>query len=229
MIKAFISATLYLTLAHADAANACEVNLIDGPIVDWADSCGANEAFARDIAEHDDAPGFKLEFDRKSFEAYYANIKKNTKIGDLSRDSRSPYEYCDGPFHQILLTGDNDNWMYLILSGAGNSEKDVKYLSKKAHDEFFSRVTEMKCRMVPTAKQAEFKIEGKTLVLEVNPLTCDNIKGCRKTTTRPNSTMDDDFHPYNYYRWMVPFFASKFPAFKEARDVAHKRYPQTAL
>ena len=223
-----LSLCLLAVAAFTRDAHACSVNLIEGPIVDWSDGCGI-EPMMRDIAEHDKAPNFKLEFDRNSFEAYYSNIKKITKIGDLGRDTQTPIEYCDRAFKLVLLDGSIDNWMYSLLAGAGNADPDIQYLAKKAHDEFFGKVTGMKCRMKPGAKQAELKLEDKTLVIELNPLKCDDTKGCRHSTSRPNSTNDDDFHPYNYYQWMVPFLSAHFPAFKTARDVCHKRYPQVAL
>jgi len=228
-MKSALFVAVFLTLAASQSAGACDVNYIEGAIVDWSGGCGADDSVMRDIAEHDQAPGFTYEVDRPSFERYYSGIKKVTKIGDSARDGRTPQQYCDAGMHYILLDGSSDNWMYKILSGEGNSEKEIKYLSKKAHDEFFGRVTTLKCRMNGTAKQSELKLEGKTLVLEVSPQKCDDSSGCKYSTSRPKSTEDNDFHPYNIYQWMVPFFSKNFPAFKEARDVSHKRYPQTAL
>ncbi|RYZ39089.1 MAG: hypothetical protein EOO71_21425 [Myxococcaceae bacterium] len=214
-------------LLASSSALACDFNLLEEPAVKW-DTCGALR-FADD-AEEAYGEGFKLAFDKESFDKYYANIQKTTEVGDLNRDTHDPDSYCDDGFSWLGVgpfDRSSGNWITHILSGKGNSDDDVQFLAKKAHDEYISKVRGITCRMNPKGKQPELKLEGTTLVIEVVPRKCSKKKGCDENQGR-NASLGD-FHAYVYWTWMSPFFADHLPAYKKAAQVIKKKYPTVPL
>ena len=214
-------------LLASSPALACDFSLLKEPAVQW-ETCYATH-FASDAEEHY-GEGFTLDFDKASFDKYYANIQKTTEVGDLNRDTHDPDSYCSEGF-SLLGVGPTDHsaddWITLILSGRGNADEDVQFLAKKAHEEYVAKVRGITCRMNPKGKQPELKPEGTTLVIEVVPRKCSKKRGCEENQGREPSL--GDFHPYVYWKWMSPFLAEHLPAYKKTAQVIKKKYPMVPL
>ena len=211
----------------AAPAFACEFSLMETPAVKW-ETCQSTRLPERGEQSYGD--GFKISIDRESFDKYYAKIQKTTEIGDLNRDTHDPDDYCNDGFSWLGVgTYDRsyEDWITTIITGSGNADDDVKYLCKKANEEFSAKVRAITCRMNASGKQPELKLEGSTLVIEVVPRKCTKQHGCDGYQGRQPSL--GDFHSYVYWDWMGRFFGKNFPAFKKAAKVAKKKYPSVPL
>jgi hypothetical protein len=208
-------------------AFACDFSLMETPAVKW-ETCNNTRYGTR--GEETYGEGFKVTIDQESFDKYYAKIQKTTEVGDLNRDTHDPDSYC-GEGLSWLGVGGTDrsygDWITTIITGSGNADDDVKFLCKKAHEEFITRVRGITCRMNTTGKQPELKLEGTTLVVEVVPYKCTKLHGCDEYQGRQPTL--GDFHSYVYWDWMGRFFAKNFPAFKKAATVAKRKYPSVPL